>query len=710
MMLVQEIVFVFATLTVLIQSHTIPGLGSLHIQDDLSKRANLIDPVYENLKDSEIDFINTHMTNLTNYNTTSDCDLCKFRLRYAKSLIDDYPDQSHLTSLLLFKYCIESNKGKEDKCDHVDFFVTTDSKNFDKFDDDFDSGIAQVGGLNFYDNDFLHMLKNFNLSNELDMEYYCYFKQKGACDLPETPDVEELFGISKWWPEKEPHQYFEPNYTNNSEIFNVLHLSDIHIQLKYDLGSETNCTQDVCGLKEAYNDELPGKNYNFTDYYKSFNPEMTNMQFSFYPDAHYDENDQYIKGEYYDYPKYRGWNFNFIPATSFGAYLSDSPEILMNNSLIHMANVHKDKNFEFAIFTGDVVDHLVESCTPEYTKEEEIRSFKAMKHFFGNIPVLPALGNHENFNYGQLSPLRYDLNHTYDWNENEMVDLWVNNEWFDEKDAEDLKSHYAGFLYVTNRGLKVIGLNSNAFYQKNLWSYINHTTEADLFGQWSFLVDELLASERKGQRVWIMAHIPTSDYDALPIQSRIFGKIVERFSPYTIANIFYGHTHQDQFHIYYSSNSSQETEDIINMSWVLQSITPMAFYNPSWRYYEVQHESFNIMNSYNYYTLLNETFVNGGAEPIWRFEYSARDLYDPEHTWPTDAPLNATFWHKYVAIQLKNETNVEFNQKFLEIQYRYGPGVTDCDNNGTVSDDCYNQNYCVVGNFFSDDYQNCLRY
>ena len=67
MMLVQEIVLVFATLTVLIQSHTIPGLGSLHIQDDLSKRANLIDPVYENLKDSEIDFINTHMTNLTNY-------------------------------------------------------------------------------------------------------------------------------------------------------------------------------------------------------------------------------------------------------------------------------------------------------------------------------------------------------------------------------------------------------------------------------------------------------------------------------------------------------------------------------------------------------------------------------------------------------------------------------------------------------------------
>ena len=133
------------------------------------------------------------------------------------------------------------------------------------------------------------------------------------------------------------------------------------------------------------------------------------------------------------------------------------------------------------------------------------------------------------------------------------------------------------------------------------------------------------------------------DYDTLPIASRIFGKIVERFSPYTIANIFVGHTHKDRFLILYSSNSSQEVEDIINMTWNVQSVSPLTRLNPGWRYYEVENESFNIINSYNYYTLLNETFVNGGAEPVWKFEYSARDLYDPEGTWPARAPLNATF-------------------------------------------------------------------
>lgn len=147
------------------------------------------------------------------------------------------------------------------------------------------------------------------------------------------------------------------------------------------------------------------------------------------------------------------------------------------------------------------------------------------------------------------------------------------------------------------------------------------------------------------------------------------------------------------------------------MSWVAQSITPLSNYNPSWRYYEVENESFNIINAYNYYTLLNETFTNGGDEPDWQFEYSVRDLYDPDHTWPEDAPLNGTFWHENVLTKLKDESNVEFNQLFADIQYRYGPGVPTCKSkNGTqISDDCYNGNYCVMGNFYSDDYQKCLR-
>lgn len=702
------VLYLFGIFVLSIQAHTVPGLDSLLLQASLAKRGNLIDTIYNELSDAETDFIGTHLKNLTNYNATK-CDQCKFRIRYGRSLIEEYPDKSHLVSLLLFKHCLVINNNTESKCDNVDFFVSTDSKNFQKFNDNFDSGIKQVGSVNFFDNDFLHMLKNFNVSSDLDLEYYCYFKGKGACKMPATKDVEELWGISKWWPEKKPEHYSEPKYKNNSEVFNVLHFSDIHIQLRYNVGAEANCTNLPCGAPDSYNKQLLPSSYNFSSYYQHFSPNVAKMEFSFYPDAHYDENSQYIKGDYYDFPLYRGWNFKNAPATSFGGYLTDSPAVLMNSSLISMAKMHKEKNFEFAIFTGDVVDHLLLSCTPEYTKEEEVKSFKAMKFFFNNLTVLPALGNHETGEYGQLSPIAYDFNGSYSWNQDEMVDLWINNEWFPAKDRYDLKSHYAGFSYVTNRGLKVIGLNSNAYYQKNLWSYIDLSTNPDLFGQWEFLVNELIESEEKGQRVWIMAHIPTTDYDTLPLQSRIFGKIVERFSPYTIANIFFAHTHMDQTHILYSTNSSKEAEDIINMSWVMQSVTPLANYNPSWRYYEVENESFNIINSFNYMTKLNDTFVNGGEEPVWEFEYSARELYDPKKTWPERAPLNATFWHKYVFERLRNESDIEFNQQYSNIRYRFGPGVPDCKNGSVISDTCYNENYCVVGSFYSDDYQACLR-
>ena len=58
-------------------------------------------------------------------------------------------------------------------------FVSTDSKNFQN------STITLILVLNkldlsIFDNDFLHMLKNFNVSSDLDLEYYCYFKGKGA--------------------------------------------------------------------------------------------------------------------------------------------------------------------------------------------------------------------------------------------------------------------------------------------------------------------------------------------------------------------------------------------------------------------------------------------------------------------------------------------------------------------------------------------------
>lgn len=688
--------------------HTIPGRTSIEKQL-INKRdaKELAADLFDCLTYSEIDYVNSHVKQLSQFNGTK-CDTCKHTIRYAKNLVETEPENQHLISLTLFKYCI--TKQSADKCIANDFFLTTNTNVDEHAIDRFDSGFEDSTVLSFVDNDYMHMIKNFNLSSDLDLNSYCYFKQ-GVCDYPQVPNIDQLYNYDSKWPAKQPKHYNQPIYSSsNLSTFNVLHITDLHTQLRYTVGSEANCSQGICCLPESFNSDLPSVgSYNFTQQYYKADPNLENIDYSFYQNAHYD-NGTYDKGENYDLVGERGYDSVFLPGSTFGGYLCDSPVVLINNTLKHIAQVHQDKKFEFSLFTGDVVDHDSIHCTPEVTKEAETLTFGIMKEYLQGIPIFPSLGNHDTFPYGQIAPRKYDRNNSYQYNVELMSEIWVNNDWIPQADKNQIIDHYSGFAVNTTQGLKVIALNSNCYYQKNLWNYINLEADSDPFGQWEFLIQQLVESEANDQRVWIISHIPTGDVDALPIQSRIFAKIVERFSPYTIANIFFGHTHKDQFKILYSSNGSDSSvveSEVINMAWVVQSVTPAWEFNPSYKYYQVEQESFNIINAYNYYAQLNATYVTGGAEPIWQLGYSAREQYDPQGTWPTNAALNASFWNEYVAKKLANHSNIEFNQEYVDLQYRQTIYAPDCNNGTEITLDCFIANFCDVSGFRSDDFSAC---
>lgn len=700
---------VFAAIGATAWAATVDNIDSLQKQLDVrnAHTGSVIDSAVDALSYQDTDFIDLHLRNLTLYNGTL-CQKCHHKVKYARTLIEKNPGKDYLVALMLYQYCLSQNKDLDTKCMSVDFFLSTntyDGKALGAASGPA-GGFSGATSINLFDNDFIQMIKHFNTSSELALNYYCHYKGS-YCKLPETPELSTIIDLDSMWPAKEEKHYSEPEYTNSTrENFNVLHLSDFHNELRYEAGAEANCSQGLCCLPESYNSDLTDSSYNFTSVYTEAGS-LGSMNLSFYPYAHYDSNNSFVEGEYYDFPLYRGWNWAWEPATTFGNYECDPPEVLLNHSLKHVAETAADNKYEFLLFTGDIVDHDVIHCDYNTTKFAEIRSYKIMKHFLEDVPIFPTLGNHDTFPYGQLAPLKLGnttLNESvYQWNAELMGELWINNGWLNKSKEQEISLHYAAFSTVTARGLKVISLNSNCYYQKNLYAYINMESQPDLFGQWDFLINELVESEKIGQRVWILAHIPAGDSDTLPIQSNIFAKIVERFSPYTIANIFYGHTHRDQFKVLYSN-----TLEPVNMAWVSQAITPLGPANPSWRYYEVEDESFNILNAHNYYTPLNETWVNGATEPEWVYEYSPRETYDPNGEWPKDAPLNATFWDKFVVQNLKNETNIEFNQKYTDLMYRVNPYVPDCSNDTKITDDCYTDNYCDVIGFKVDDYNSCL--
>lgn len=699
--------FSLAAAVLLALSATVPNIDSVYKQ--LQARAgaedSIIEPLLNSLSTDETDYIEYNLRHLLKNNDTK-CEQCHYKIKYAQELIEEDPEKQHLISLMLYRWCLAKNKNKDTKCEFIDFFLTTNGGN----NADAQNNSTGIGGafegassLNFFDNDFTEMIKHFNVSSNLSLNYYCYFKG-GYCDLPETPDLKGIIDLESLWPEKQDEYKNEPFANVTKERFNVLHLSDLHDELRYQVGSEANCSQGLCCLPESYNEDLTDGSYNFTEVYKKAGATGA-IDLSFYPGAHYQSNDSYVPGPYYDLPLYRGWNWANTPSTTFGHYACDPPEVLLNNSLGNVAGTMAQNKYEFSLFTGDIVDHDVIHCDANVTKFAEIRSYGIMKHYLKNISVFPTLGNHDTFPYGQLAPERLQnqtLNLSiYHWNDELMANLWIGNGWLNESARDIVSKHYSAYSTVTARGLKVISLNSNCYYQKNLYAYINMESEPDLFGQWDFLINELVESEKSGQRVWILAHIPTGSDDCLPIQSAIFKKIIERFSPYTIANVFFGHTHRDQFKVLYSDDNEP-----LNMAWISQSITPLNG-NPSWRYYEVEDKTFNIMNVHNYYTPLNETWVHGAQEPEWIYEYNPRDQYDSEKLWPSDAPLNATFWDKYVVQNLKNSTDTEFNQLYTNYLWRFSPYTPNCSHKGNVSSGCYTDNYCDVIGFDVDTTLKC---
>jgi hypothetical protein len=183
--------------------------------------------------------------------------------------------------------------------------------------------------------------------------------------------------------------------------------------------------------------------------------------------------------------------------------------------------------------------------------------------------------------------------------------------------------------------------------------------------------------------VWIIGHV-LSGYDGkdpLKNPTALFYSIVRRFSPATIAGIFFGHTHEDQLMIYYdyatssmnSSTGCRNTTDVdyslpLMVGYIGPSVTPFKGNNAGWRLYQIDARTFSVVNHETYYANVSES--NRWTTPEWRFEYDARAIYDPESEWGKNDPLNATFWHGVTANMLANMSLVE-TYNFLETKVRF---------------------------------------
>jgi sphingomyelin phosphodiesterase len=227
---------------------------------------------------------------------------------------------------------------------------------------------------------------------------------------------------------------------------------------------------------------------------------------------------------------------------------------------------------------------------------------------------------------------------------------------------------------ATKQGLRIISINSDFYYVDNIFNYWNYTNP-DTSGIMTFLAKELTACEEAGQRAWIIGHV-LSGYDgtnALPNPSALFYSIVRRFSPSTIAGVFFGHTHEDQLQIFYDylpssvikkngttlrNTTAVDYSKPLQMGYIGPSITPLTGNNAGYQLYQVDSKTFSVTGVQTYFANVSESLT--WTKPVWQFEYDARDVYGPAvKGWPRTSPLNATFWDDVTKTMLKNNTYVE---------------------------------------------------
>ncbi|KAF8926375.1 hypothetical protein BGZ58_011233 [Dissophora ornata] len=322
-------------------------------------------------------------------------------------------------------------------------------------------------------------------------------------------------------------------------------------------------------------------------------------------------------------------------AASWGDYNCDSPVKLGQNLLGYIPSVAAPS---FAIMTGDIPPHDVWLESQTTVVPEEADAFTILASLGTNI--YPTVGNHEGGppNLFPTVASGGDIS----WLYSGLADDW--SKWLPAAAVTSVKN-YGAYTVSPQTGFRIISLNTNFCYTMNLYLY-GHTTDYDPNGEINWLITQLQASEDAGERVWIIGHVGPSQTDCIQNWSALYYQVVQRYSPHVIAEQFFGHTHRDEFALYYGPGS-KSSENALATAWIGPSVTPFTDLNPGFRVYKVDTKSWNIFDSQTYVADLSQaaSWDASGSSPNWHLEYSAREAYGAYVPIATDAPLSAAWWH-----------------------------------------------------------------
>jgi len=317
-------------------------------------------------------------------------------------------------------------------------------------------------------------------------------------------------------------------------------------------------------------------------------------------------------------------------AQYWGDYRCDLPHWTFKHVLEHIKAEHGEE-FEYIMVTGDYPAHDVWLQSRQGNLAHSKKVFDLLKEVFPSTLVFPSVGNHESFpcnNYPTSSVDGYD-NPTWLYATlGEYFSSWLTPEALDQFSLD-------GFYSMDfNDALRIIAINSNFCINYNFFLFLGWEDPAS---ELSWLAEELLAAEAQGKKVHILSHVPSGSGGCLGAWGREFSKIINRFEGTVMAQ-FYGHTHSDEFQIFYDP---EDTSRATGISFIAPSVTTIGHTNPAYRIYTVdsgyEGASYRILDHETYvFNLTAANLAGENNEPSWYKLYTATQDLEMESLFPQD--------------------------------------------------------------------------
>jgi len=164
-----------------------------------------------------------------------------------------------------------------------------------------------------------------------DFAAWCHYSFS-VCNQPPVIQINE----SQWFSAKPAGLVAPPP---SGEVLNVIHLSDTHLDSRYDIGAEANCSAGQCCRPISVNTALHTNSRNAS-----------------------------------------------IPASRFGEFICDTPPDLFVSAFANIPKFTDLSTVSFAIFTGDVVSHdPADQLSAVYNSYEEEVTYATFKAGLGGI-------------------------------------------------------------------------------------------------------------------------------------------------------------------------------------------------------------------------------------------------------------------------------------------------------------------------------------